>query len=285
MAHLENIKALAAFYADSGINVLTQDAANDYFAESQTAVSETASSASVTSTLKQEQKQQTQKSPSAPQASPEAYKQAVHLATQAKTLEDLAQAIENFEGLSVKRTATQMVFADGDPNADIMVIGEAPGGDEDRIGKPFVGKAGQLLDKMFAAIDMARSPADNQTPIYISNILNWRPPGNRTPTQQEVDISIPFIEKHIALIQPKIIVMMGGVSAKGLLNTSEGITRLRGKWKDFTPQTEELAPDFATLSVKAIATFHPAFLLRQPEKKRESWQDLLTIKNFYAQNQ
>lgn len=196
--------------------------------------------------------------------------QAVAVAAAAASLEDLQQAIQNFEGLSIKRSAKNMVFCDGNPQADIMVIGEAPGADEDRQGKPFVGVSGQLLDRIFAAIDLSRQ--DN---IYISNILNWRPPGNRTPTAEEMQIALPFIERHIALIQPKILVLAGNVAAKTLLNTNTGITRLRGAWQDYAPNHDGLG---VAGPIPALPVYHPAFLLRTPIQKAKMWEDMLSLK-------
>lgn len=184
-------------------------------------------------------------------------------ANQCNSLEDLKQAMAGFEGCNLKRTAKTLVFADGNPEADIMFIGEAPGRDEDLQGLPFVGKAGQLLDKMLAAIALDRSKA------YISNVIPWRPPGNRTPTPQETEICRPFIERHIELVEPKLIVMLGGSSAKTLLKTTDGIMRLRGKWSEVSTDKT---------SVKSMPTLHPAYLLRQPAQKRLAWQDLLAVK-------
>ena len=156
----------------------------------------------------------------------------------------------------------------------VMVVGEAPGADEDIQGLPFVGVSGQLLDKMFAAINVSRASNDPATSVYISNILNWRPPGNRTPTDAEIEISLPFIERHIALVRPQILVFAGGVAAKALLGTTEGITKLRGKWREYRPLT--LPSDFG-YTCRAMPTYHPSFLLRTPIKKREAWEDLQKI--------
>lgn len=202
--------------------------------------------------------------------------EAARLARAARTREELREAIAAFDGLAIKRTATNLVFSDGDPAARIMVVGEAPGADEDRIGRPFVGASGQLLDKMLGCIGLDRTQEDPAKSVYISNILNWRPPGNRTPNDSEVALSLPFIEKHILLIRPRLLIMTGGVSAKALLGTDESVSRLRGRWHAWTPRTPGLTPsDFAP--IPALATFHPSYLLRTPEKKRESWSDLLVI--------
>ena len=199
--------------------------------------------------------------------------EAVALAKAATTLEELKAAIAGFDGLAIRKTATNMVFADGNPRAKVMVIGEAPGADEDKLGKPFVGLSGQLLDRMFACIGLTRGADDPDKAIYISNILNWRPPGNRTPSPAEIDISLPFIERHIALIKPEVVVFMGGVSTKALLGTDEGITKLRGKWQTYTPLTADIGGE----AVRCLPTFHPSFLLRTPLRKRESWADLLLL--------
>ena len=156
------------------------------------------------------------------------------------------------------------VFSDGDTDARLMLIGEAPGGEEDRKGVPFVGPAGQLLDKMLDAIEIERAK------VYITNILPWRPPGNRTPTDAEIAACLPFLERHIELVKPDILLLVGGTSAKTLLRRKEGIMRLRGKWMKYEPETGK--------PVVARALLHPAFLLRQPAQKRETWQDLLEIR-------
>lgn len=205
--------------------------------------------------------------------SAEARLDALRLARQAQTLEELRAAIAGFDGLAIRKTATNMVFADGNPSAPIMVIGEAPGADEDKQGKPFVGVSGQLLDRMFAAIGHSRTSEAAETSLYISNIINWRPPGNRTPTPAEIDICLPFIERHIALVRPRLLVFMGGVAAKALFGTDEGITRLRGKWKTYTP----LTPEIGGAEIECLPTFHPSFLLRTPARKREAWADMLLL--------
>ena len=203
---------------------------------------------------------------------------AISLAGAAQTLDELRAAIAEFDGIQIRRHATHLVFADGNPKARIMVVGEAPGADEDRLGKPFVGVSGQLLDRMFQAIGLSRQAEDPVQSLYISNILNWRPPGNRTPTPAEIDLSLPFIERHIALVNPDILFFAGGVATKALLATSEGITKLHGRWVDYTPQTP-VGPDHP---VRALPSYHPSFLLRTPLKKREAWGDLLTIQAAIA---
>lgn len=186
-------------------------------------------------------------------------------AAAATSLVELRAAVEAFDGCSLKATAKSTVFADGNPEGRLMVIGEAPGGDEDRQGLPFVGVSGKLLDLMLESIGLTRET------FYITNIIPWRPPGNRKPTPEEVALCVPFIERHIALVKPEVILMVGGLSAKTLLNRTEGITRLRGRWESVaTPGLDNPIP--------AMATFHPAYLLRSPQQKRFAWRDLLAVK-------
>ncbi|RDJ23800.1 uracil-DNA glycosylase [Bosea caraganae] len=185
------------------------------------------------------------------------------LAREAKTLDELREALSRFEGCALKATAKNLVFSDGNPEGRIMMVGEAPGADEDRVGLPFVGRSGQLLDRMLAAIGLNRKEH-----VYIANLLPWRPPGNRTPTPQEVAICLPFIQRQIELADPDILVSIGGPSAQGLLGLS-GILASRGKWLDY---------DTGTRRIRAIATLHPAYLLRQPLQKRLAWRDLRALK-------
>ncbi|MCD8562952.1 MAG: uracil-DNA glycosylase [Alphaproteobacteria bacterium] len=209
--------------------------------------------------------------------SAQARTEAVKLAQAAQTLDELRDAIASFEGISLKNTATNLVFSDGNPKARVMLVGEAPGADEDRLGKPFVGVSGQLLDKILGSIGLSRTGENRDDSVYISNILNWRPPGNRTPAPGEVEVSLPFIERHIQLVKPDVLILCGGVSAKALLGRTEGITRLRKTWHAYIPQTTELR-DGGAGDIPALATFHPSYLLRTPAHKRESWGDMLMIK-------
>jgi uracil-DNA glycosylase len=186
----------------------------------------------------------------------------------APTLEALRALLENFEGCALKNTATRLVFADGNPQARIMFVGEAPGRDEDIEGLPFVGRSGKLLDRMIAAIGLDRSKA------YIANVIPWRPPGNRTPTPQETQICLPFIQRQIELVNPDVLVTLGNPSTQTLLSTREGIMRTRGKWLEY---------DTGTRTIRAMATFHPAYLLRSPSYKRMSWQDLRAIAKVLEQ--
>jgi DNA polymerase len=192
------------------------------------------------------------------------------LAAQAGTIEALAAAIAGFDACPLKRTATNTVFLDGNPAAPVMIVGEAPGADEDRIGKPFVGRAGQLLDRMLAAMGLDRMG------VQITNVIYWRPPGNRKPTPAEIAACLPFVFRHIALSGPKVLVLAGGTAAATLLDTPEGITRLRGRWFD-------LAVPGIDAPLPTLPMFHPAYLLRTPERKREAWRDLLALKAKLAE--
>jgi uracil-DNA glycosylase len=195
----------------------------------------------------------------------EAAQSARRLAECAETVTALAAAIASFEGCALKQTATNTVFADGNPKAPVMIIGEAPGADEDRLGRPFVGRAGQLLDRMLAAIGLDRES------VLITNVVYWRPPGNRTPTTAEIASCLAFVLRHVALVRPRILVLCGATAAGALLPGGQGITRLRGRWFDL--EIPGLAEPVPTLPM-----FHPSFLLRTPERKREAWRDLLALR-------
>lgn len=187
------------------------------------------------------------------------------LAGEARSLEELRDALAAFDGCGLKATAMKLCFADGNPQARIMLVGEAPGADEDRVGRPFVGVAGQLLDRMLASIGLDR------TQIYIVNTVYWRPPGNRTPTPAETAACLPFVERQIELVSPAVLVLAGGAAAKTMLARSEGITRLRGRWFQYE-SAGMVRP------IPALPIYHPAYLLRQPAQKREAWRDLLTLR-------
>ncbi len=191
------------------------------------------------------------------------------LAAEAGSLDALRQAVEGFDGCALKLTATNTVFADGDPSSDTMFIGEAPGAEEDRQGLPFVGVSGRLLDRMIACIGLTRG-GQGRAGAYISNMLFWRPPGNRNPSADEIAACLPFVARHIELAAPKLLVFVGGTAAKTMLETTHGIMRLRGRWFEY--QT----PDGTTIPATPI--FHPAYLLRSPAQKREAWRDLLAIR-------
>lgn len=185
-------------------------------------------------------------------------------AESAQSLEELRERLAAFDGCALKNSATQLVFADGAPDARIMIVGEGPGADEDRIGRPFVGRAGQLLDKMLAAIGLDR------TNVYIANVVPWRPPGNRAPTPQELALCLPFIRRQIELVAPDFLVPLGASAAQTLLGEKEGIMRLRGHWRDY-PCGDKV--------IRALPMLHPAYLLRAPMKKAQAWRDLRALKH------
>jgi len=197
------------------------------------------------------------KAPEPPKPPPNSEK----IAQGAKTLEDLRTRISDFDAGLISDHAKQSVFARGNPQADIMVIGEAPGREEDMTGKPFAGKPGQLLDKMLAAINLSEETA------YITNVVNWRPPKDRTPNADEIALCLPFIHKHIALVDPKFILIVGNISL-GALTGETGITKQRGQWKDIT---------VGGRTYPALPIYHPSFLLQQPSLKRDAWRDLLAL--------
>lgn len=181
------------------------------------------------------------------------------------TLEDLKTAVDSITGLSLKDTAMSLVFGEGALHPPLMVIGEAPGEEEDRTGRPFVGPAGQLLEKMLAAIGLKRED------IYISNVLPWRPPGNRTPKTDEVATCLPYLMRHVELVSPRFLLLMGGPAAKAMLGKDESVTRMRGLW--WTYHSAGLKTE-----IPALVTYHPAYLLRSPGQKKESWRDLRLLK-------
>ena len=185
------------------------------------------------------------------------------LAAGAATLDELRAVMDAYDGCVLKKRATQLVFADGNPEAKIMMVGEGPGAEEDRLGKPFVGRAGQLLDRMLAAIGLDR------TKVYIVNMVPWRPPGNREPTPEELALCTPFVYRQIELVAPKILVTLGNVPTQALFETKAGITRMRGQWRDIA---------INGLTLPTLPTLHPAYLLRQPAAKAQAWQDMLSLK-------
>lgn len=185
-------------------------------------------------------------------------------AAAATSLAELKAALEAFDGCALKRTATNTVFADGVPEGRVMLIGEAPGRDEDRIGRPFVGRAGQLLDKMLAAISL-----DRTVNAYITNVINWRPPDNRDPSPEEAAACLPFLRRHIELAQPGVIILLGAVAARHVVGISDGIMKLRGRWLEYR---------VGDRMVPLMPTLHPAYLLRQPAHKKLAWRDLQAVR-------
>lgn len=184
------------------------------------------------------------------------------MAAGADSIEALQAALAQYEGCALRFTATNTVFARGNPSAPLMVIGEGPGADEDRQGLPFVGRSGQLLDRMLGAIGL------DETGFHITNVVYWRPPGNRKPSSEEIEACRPFVERHIALVKPRVILLAGGIAAQSLLNTPQGIMSLRGRWSEISAGGH---------TIPALPTFHPAFLLRRPQEKAHAWADLLSL--------
>ncbi len=202
----------------------------------------------------------------------DAYDEAVKRAKSADSLEDLREIIADFDGISLKKTASNLVFSDGNPKADIMLIGEAPGADDDRAGKPFCGENGELLDRILACIGLDRMADTEKGAVYLSNILNWRPPGNRTPSPAEIEVSLPFIKRHIELAKPKMLILCGGITAKALLDSPQSISRLRKKWHDYP-----MGGEGSKNSIPAIVTYHPSYLISTPSQKKSVWADMLMV--------
>ena len=190
-------------------------------------------------------------------------KNARDVCASATSLDELRDILMKFDGCNLKNTAASTVFGDGDSHAKVMLIGEAPGADEDRMGKPFVGRCGKLLDKMLAAIQLKRESC------YITNVLPWRPPGNRTPTDDEIAICLPFLKKQIDLIKPDFILLLGGIALKAVMDNPDSISRTRGKWLDYVTDNK---------NIPVLATYHPSYLLRSSAQKAKSWADFLRLK-------
>ena len=260
-----NARQLLAFYLEAGVDCALNDEPVNRLADPDVAQPERQAPPA----------QQIRTTPAAlpfapaepPPAPDTAIASAREAARTAPTLEALRELMEKFDGCTLKSTATRLVFADGNPKARVMFVGEAPGRDEDLEGLPFVGRSGKLLDRMIGAIGLDRTSA------YIANVIPWRPPGNRTPTPQETQICLPFIQRQIELVNPDVLVTLGNPSTQTLLSTREGIMRTRGKWFDY---------DTGARVVRALPTFHPAYLLRSPSYKRMAWQDLRAIAKALA---
>jgi uracil-DNA glycosylase len=261
----ENLAGLLRWYAEMGVDIAVDDAPHDRFTESRAPVFAPADAerlAAAPPPERLEAPRQAMREPAASLPADLLEASALETAAAAQNLDELRESLSRFEGCGLKATATRLVFGDGNPNAKIMFIGEAPGADEDRQGVPFVGRAGQLLDKMLASIGLDRSK------VYIANVVPWRPPGNRTPTPLETATCLPFTRRQIALVDPKILVCLGAAAAQTLLGCKDGIMRMRGRWYTLTAGETE---------IRAIAMLHPAYLLRQPAQKKLAWQDLLML--------
>lgn len=261
-----NPAAILEWYDAAGVNLAVGEDSVDRFAASAKAKTARPKSTSGAATPTQYPSAQdvALPIPAQPLDQQENAQGAAQLAAGATNLEELRAVMDSFDGLALKQRARQMVFADGNPEADIMFVGEAPGEEEDRQGKPFVGRSGQLLDLMLAAIGLDR------TNIYITNTVPWRPPGNRKPSPAETQTCLPFLHKHIALVNPKILVTLGAPAATNLLGRPVSITKVRGKWETVNIEGK---------AINLLPTLHPAFLLRQPAQKRPAWQDMLAIKS------
>ena len=270
---MTDIRDILRFYAEAGVDEALENAPVDRFAESAVAAPARSQSPQAEATPREPRSaEQPARQASPPRATAPALAvpdetqaaRAREAARQAATLEDLRAIVDGFDGCNLKFTAKQTVFADGNPEGGLMLVGEAPGRDEDIEGLPFVGRSGRLLDRMLAAIGIDRRSA------YIANVIPWRPPGNRTPTPIETEICRPFIERQIELANPKVLVTLGGPAAKVLLHASEGVLRLRGNWK--------VHRTASGVEIPAMPTLHPAYLLRNPAHKKLAWRDFLEIK-------
>src|SRR4051812_23088184 len=265
-------RELLAFYAEAGVDAAIGEHANDLLSQPDPPPAaperprDVASDAGTASTRPSDPRlgnvpaRAAVAAPPAPDAAVMAAREA---AQSASSLEDLRAILDRFDGCGLKGSASRLVFADGTPGSKLMLIGEAPGAEEDKLGLPFVGRSGQLLDRMLAAIGLDR------TQVYIANVVPWRPPGNRTPTPQEVAICKPFIERQIELADPDILVCLGGPAAQTLLDIRDGILKTRGRWFSYRTGRRE---------IRAFATLHPAYLLRQPLQKRLAWRDFRALK-------
>jgi uracil-DNA glycosylase len=276
--HDKAMRELLAFYQEAGVDVAVGEAPVDRLSAPEIApapptprpapIPELARPAPPATPVRTITAAELGRSGAAPPPSPDAAVMAAReAATTAATLDELRAILDGFEGCALRTTATQLVFGRGNPEARVVFIGEAPGYEEDKSGKPFVGRSGMLLDRMMAAIGL------DETNAYIANIVPWRPPGNRTPTPQESAICLPFIRRQIELSGANILVCLGGPSAQTLLNIRDGITKSRGRWYPFQAGSRE---------VRALATFHPAFLLRSPLQKRLAWRDFLALRKALA---
>jgi DNA polymerase len=260
--------SLLDFYAESGVDCALDEAPHDRFAEAQRP-------GTVHRPIAQESPREAvrdfvREAAPAPRPAPpataspdEAAQDARARARSARTLAELEALLAAFEGCALKKSAKNLCFSDGNPDARVMIVGEAPGAEEDRTGKPFVGRAGQLLDRMLKSIGLDRGA------VYIANVVPWRPPGNRDPTPQEVAACKPFLERQIELADPDVVVCVGGASARALLGVKDGILRTRGRWFPYHTGTRE---------IRALATLHPAYLLRSPLQKRLAWRDLRALR-------
>ena len=258
-----HLSALLRFYADAGVDIALDEAAHDRLSEARSALERAPAPAPAPATQASPPRLEAV-APAAALHADHAVQDAKNLAAAAQDLPALKAAMAAFEGCLLKRTATQLVFSGGVPGSRVMLVGEAPGADEDRMGEPFVGRSGQLLDKMLAAIGLSR-----QENVYIANVVPWRPPGNRTPTLAEMAICEPFIRRQIELANPDIVVTIGAPAMQTLLGIKDGILRARGQFYSFSNGAR---------TIPALPTLHPSYLLRRPEHKAFAWRDLKALK-------
>lgn len=266
--HTQALRALLDWYDGAGVDAVIDEAPHDRFAEAIAERAQATPAAKVSSGAAQLRADVAAPAPG-PRRLPtpdQAATDARQLARTARSLPELRALLDGFEGCALRHTASRLVFDDGNPEARIMLVGEAPGRDEDEQGKPFVGRSGQLLDRMLQAVGLDR------TQVYVANIVPWRPPGNRTPTPQEIETCLPFIERQIELARADVLVCLGGPAAQTLLKQKDGILKLRGRW--FTYQAGDR-------DLRALATLHPAYLLRQPLQKRLAWRDILNLRRTF----
>ncbi|MEK1850479.1 MAG: uracil-DNA glycosylase [Phyllobacterium sp.] len=270
---MPDLRELLHFYAEAGVDTPLEDVPVDRFSqvEARSVAVSPQPALQIPAEQHRPQRLERESAPPAPSilskaSVPDDAKVALarQLASSAATLEELREQLASFDGCNLKFTAKNLVFSDGNPDASVMFVGEAPGREEDLEGVPFIGRSGQLLDRMFAAIGLDR------TGVYIANTIPWRPPGNRTPTPLETEICRPFFERQIELANPKLLVALGGPAAKALTNATEGILRLRGNWKSHVTASG--------IEIPVMPTLHPAYLLRNPAQKRFAWRDFINIK-------
>jgi len=263
------LQALLDFHVEAGVDLALDETPHNRFAEPK---AERAPVEAATQAPASKGSRPASAPPPSPRALPKAAASAPdevasmarEQARHARSLEELEAILAGFDGCALKFSAKNLAFADGNPEGRVMLVGEAPGADEDRIGKPFMGRSGQLLDRMLATIGLDRSQ------VYVANIVPWRPPGNRTPTPQEVAICKPFIARQIELASPEILLCLGGPAAQNLLGLKDGILRTRGRWYSY--KTED------GREIRALPTLHPAYLLRQPLQKRLGWRDFQALR-------
>lgn len=273
------LKAALEWYLDNGVDEALGDIPADYFALPPPVNGTKADADSpAQSSGAMSYKAQAAQKVAAPVmlGAADARMEAIKLASAANTLDDLRAAVAAFDGITLKKTASNLVFGEGNLKAKIMIIGDVPGAEDDKTGRPFMGAAGFLFDKMLASIGLNRLPEDSPNSVYVSNIVNWRPPGNQPPAPGQIEASLPFIERQIQLIEPDILVFMGALPAQSLLGRSEGISKLRKGWHEFKGLA--LPPDEGREPIPALVTFHPSYLLGMPQQKRLAWADLLTLK-------